>query len=826
MKINLFRPALLLFSLFLFSHSTAFCQPGPTTDANRKTGQAARVGVAPRLDGQLDDACWLQAPVMGDFVANSPSFGQPAAEKTEVRIVYTNEAIYVGAYLYQLHGKVRTDLCPRDDSGTGDQFHIAFDTYRDRQNAFRFQITASNVQLDGRMSPTNFDVSWDAVWESKVKLQPDGWSVEVRIPFSALRFPKTAEQTWGIQFARQIQYNNEFCTWSPVDPTGGGALPQWGDLAGLRDLDPPLRLSFSPYVAGSVQRSPISDDPPAFANSRSFSGGMDVKWGLSESFTLDATLIPNFGETRSDNTVRNLSPFEVQYAEQRQFFTEGTELFNKGEIFYSRRIGGTPLGFYDAANSLDSNEVLVKNPSETRLYNATKISGRTRSKFGIGFLNAISAPEHATIRNEETGAERDFATSELTNYNVLVLDQLLRNNSAIAFTNTSVLRQGQARDADVSALTFNLRDKSNTYEISGAGRLSQVFLPDSTCRGTRSELNLSKISGKWGWVLASVLSDPYYDPRDLGFNRRNNLFTQFAKASYSVYQQQGRWLYQYFEFSADNVFLYEPRQWESLELFLYGEAMNTRQMRFSGFINSRPVWYYDYFEARVPGRQYHHAPWIFVSPQFTTDARKKLFCRFELNAGESPIPKDPYIGIKIQPTWVASDHLRLSGSIGISKDHSNYGAVDWSDPDDIIFGRRNITTFDNQLSADYLFGPRMNLSLRVRHYWSQLYYHEYVHLNEDGSFSPSDWAMRGEDNTADENFNLFNVDFVYTWQFAPGSYLNLIWKDAIFSGDRDRAAGFIRNFDRTIHTPQDNTLTLKLIYWLDVGTKLQRGRRE
>lgn len=788
---------------------------GPTTDANRRKTTTRRVDIAPRIDGELNDACWAQADVLGDFVTNSPVFGRPAAERTELRIVYTDEAVYVGAYLYQPGDKIRTDLSQRDAGSTADELHIGFDTYHDRQNAFRFQVTAGNVQMDGRMSPlAGVDVSWDAVWDSEVKLHADGWSVEMRIPFSALRFPQSAEQTWGIQIARQIRYLNEFSTWSPVDPNGGGALPQWGDLSGLSNLNPPLRLAFSPYVAASVQRSPVSEDPVEFATARTISGGMDVKWGLNESFTLDATLIPNFGEVQSDNIIRNLSPFEIQYEERRQFFTEGTELFNKGNLLYSRRIGGTPALYPFVPFLADSSEVIRKNPSQQSLYNATKLSGRTRSKLGIGVLNAVAAPTEAVLKNEETGAERRIETAPLTNYNVVVIDQLLPNNSAVSFTNTNVLREGADRDANVSAATFNVRDKKNRYEIFGDGRLSAVWNQpgEAADKGFGYSLGVGKVSGMWTWVAAHFAADDHYDQSDLGLYQRNNYLRQFARIAYGNYQPKGNRLYTFFDLSVENTFLSFPRRWEAVEVNGFAETLTKSQNQFALSFGSRPFWYYDFFEPRIPGKQFYRAPYVYITPIYTTDQRKKFFASFALSFAESPIPNDPYISFSVSPTWVASDHLRITADFNATKDHSNFGAVNWDNPDDIIFGRRNITTFNNSVSGQYLFGPRMNLAIRARHYWAKLYYKEYLHLNDDGTLTHTEWQ-----GTADENFNLFNIDFVYTWQFAPGSFLNVIWKDAVFTFDRDREADFFDNWRHTMKAPDDNTLTIKLIYWLDAG---------
>ncbi len=790
---------------------------GPTNDSNRKTANAVRTDKPPHLDGELDDACWETAPILTDFITNSPNFGNPSVEKTELRLVYTDEAIYVGAYMYQAAKTIREDLCPRDGLASADALHIGFDTYRDRQNAFRFQITASNVQSDLKMSPENNDPTWDAVWDSRTKIHTDGWVVELRIPFSAIRFAKQPEQHWGLQIARQIQYVNEFSTWSPVDPIGGGAMPQWGNLEGIKAIEPPLRLAFSPYLAASLQRLPVNDDPLEYANSRTINGGLDVKWGLSESFTLDATLVPNFGEAQSDNIVRNLSPFEVPYEERRQFFTEGTELFGKGGLLYSRRIGGTPRGFYDAADNVGEHEILKQNPSQAQLYNATKLSGRTKSKLGIGVLNAVSAPSNAVIRNELTGEERRFQTSELTNYNVLVLDQALPNNSALSFTNTSVIREGVARDANVSAIAFNIRDRKNRFEAFGSSQYSLIFNPDYAPKdkpntGFGYNIGGRKVSGAWtGQVAHSALNDTY-DPGDLGFNQRDNFFRLFGAVEHGNFTERGKIASTFFFLNANNTWLYTPRQWESLEIEGFYDLVNTKRQDFSLYMTSRPIWYYDYFEPRVWGKKFFHAPYIFFSPSFSTNTSKRLFAQFQLSYGESPIPNDPYIGFQISPTWIVNDHLRLALGLNVSKDHSNFGAVNWDDNANIIFGRRDITTFDNVISVDYLFGPRMNITARARHYWANLYYHQYLHLNDDGTFSPSDWQ-----GSADENFNLFNVDFVYTWQFAPGSYLNLIWKESAFEGDAERGGTFGKNLDKTFRAPQNNSLTLKLIYWLDAG---------
>jgi Domain of unknown function (DUF5916) len=804
---------LCLFLFFVVSIFPVFSQV--TNDSNRKSLQAIRTENPPKLDGDLSDDCWKNAPIANDFISNSPVFGKPASEKTEVRVVYTDEAIYVSAYMYQPKGKIRTDLSKRDVETNADRFAVGFDTYLDRQNAFRFEISASGVQRDIRMSPEDFDPNWDAIWDAKVKVLADAWVAEVMIPFSAIRFAKSAEQTWGLQFARQIQAANELSTWSPVDPTGPGIVPQWGNLVGLKDLNPPLRLSFSPYFAGSVQRSPLGEEKSdGFSDGRTISGGADVKWGINAGFTLDATLIPNFGEVQSDNKVRNLSPFEVQYEERRQFFTEGTELFSKGNLFYSRRIGGTPNGIDAAVDAVNAGEILIKNPQQQQLYNATKLSGRTKSKLGIGILNAVAAPSFARIQNESTNEIRKFQTSELSNYNVLVLDQILPHNSSVSFTNTSILRNGVARDANVSALVFDLLDKSTTYFIYGSQKLSQIFENNDFKRGFSYNYRAGKSSGAWTWSGGVEGVNNRYNQSDLGFFRRNNYLAQSAQVGYSNYKQHKNILNYELGMNVENTFLNAPRLWEAFEVSGYGSLTTLKQRKFSLVFFSIPFWYWDYNEPRIQGKKHFHAPFGFISPSFSTDRRKKLFASFGFSFGESPIKNDPYLGFDFSPTWVANDHNIFKVSIELSKDFSNFGAVNWSNPEDIIYGRRNITVFENELGLEHLFTPRMSATMRVRHYWSKLYYNQYYHLQDDSTL------LDAPDFTAqqfDENFNLFNLDFVFSWQIAPGSFLNVIWKDAIFSYDKERFKNdpYLRNLRKTSSAPQDNSLAVKLIYYLD-----------
>src|SRR4030095_7443631 len=211
---------------------------------------------------------------------------------------------------------------------------------------------------------------------------------------------------WGLNITRRRRKTEQQGTWNPIDINVNGFLTQEGLWTGITNIKPPLRLQFSPYFSTYVNHFPYNK-PGVENTTTSFNGGMDVKYGINQAFTLDVTLIPDFGQVQSDPLVLNLTPFEVKYTENRPFFTEGTELFNKGNLFYSRRIGGTPVRFGDAYGSLGANEYVLKTPLESKLINATKISGRTKGGLGLGFFNAITKPMYATIEDSLSKNKRE-----------------------------------------------------------------------------------------------------------------------------------------------------------------------------------------------------------------------------------------------------------------------------------------------------------------------------------------------------------------------------------------------------------------------------------
>jgi hypothetical protein len=366
-----------------------------------------------KIDGNLEEKSWQMAPVAENFIQIRPKPGKPEVHPTQVRVLYDDIALYIGAVMYDHPDSILKQLDRRDNISNTDYFGVYLDTYLDKLNGYGFLVTAAGVQIDARYSSTGEDYNWNAVWESKVTINAENWTVEIKIPYSAIRFANTDAQTWGLNFKRQIRRTNESFFWNPVDPSVRGFLNQFGELGGINAIKSPLRLSLTPYLSGFYNSLPDKDNGHLISSG--ISGGADIKYGISEAFTLDMTLIPDFNQVPFDNLVLNLSPYEIRFAENRPFFMEGTELFNKGGFFYSRRIGGTPMYHGEVQKQLQAGESIISNPNTARLLNATKVSGRTREGLGIGVFNSITADTYATIRDGE-GQDRRMLTQPLTNY--------------------------------------------------------------------------------------------------------------------------------------------------------------------------------------------------------------------------------------------------------------------------------------------------------------------------------------------------------------------------------------------------------------------------
>lgn len=762
-----------------------------------------------QVDGILDEAAWRDAPVATDFIQNNPRPGKPASQKTEVRMLYDDVAIYVGATLYDVHNdSIARQLSQRDNTENADIFAVYFDTYNDRLNAFQFMVTASGVKVDVRISQAGDDLSWDAVWHSQVQVANGNWYVEMKIPFSALRFPKKDVQQWGINFFREIRRFREQSYWNHINPAIDGFVNQFGVLNGISDVQADTRLFFFPYASAYVEN--VSSPQMGSETNTIINGGMDIKYGINDAFTLDVTLIPDFGQVLPDNEVLNLSPFEVFFVERRQFFTEGTELFNKGDIFYSRRIGGTPVNYSRVASNLAPDETIVENPQETQLINSTKFSGRTNKGLGIGVLNSVTAPSYATIETGD-GIQRREMTNPFSNYNVFVLDQNLKNNSYISLINTSVWREGADYDANVTATDFKFMDKTNTWQAAGIGAVSQKYgTENGTDMGYRYFLDLGKVSGNFQYGLEHQLETDRYDPNDLGFLAANNEMATRLKLAYNVFEPYSIFLRSWTNFSFNHFRLYNP------SVFTGVTSEFSHRMLLKGFLmtnvslTAAPIGWKDYFETRTFD-QYYQAPRQYgVGGWISSDYSKVLSIDANFNYLDMHENNRHEFSYGISPRWRVSDRLFLITESNFIDQFDDIGFVNRDAEENIVFGKRDRRTIENLFTARYNFGPSMDIFFRLRHYWSKAEYDAYYTVGPEGALNPTDYAVNH-----DVNFNVFNIDLAFTWIFTPGSELSVVWKNVINEAGDEIPDTYFSNVENLLDLPQLNSLSVRVLFFVD-----------
>lgn len=769
---------------------------------------AVRISTPPDIDGLPDDEVWKSAKPGKNFVQQVPNPGQPCTQKSEIYVLYDNVAIYVGAKLFDDHpDSIMTQLTQRDEEGAADHFGVLFDTYNDDINAFGFFVSASGVQLDARYSAYGYDFEWNAVWQSAVELTDYGWAVELKIPYSALRIPQSETQSWGINFERGIRRNRQMAHWATIYPQIDGFVNQFGRLTGLSDIDPPVRLSVTPYVSGYLEHysgTPAGQNP----YSTSLNGGLDLKYGINDAFTLDLTLIPDFGQVQSDNLVLNLSPFEIQFNEFRQFFKEGTELFSKGDLFYTRRIGGEPLLRNSISAKLNAGDSIVTNPLATQLINAAKMSGRTQKGTGIGIFNAVSAKSFAGVESSQ-GIKRQEMTSPLTNYNVFVVDQNLRNNSYATLINTNVIRQGDFYDANVTATEFWFAGKEQRYSFNGGGALSQLYYTDSTDLGHSYNLEFAKIRGNFRYALGHDAKSDRFDPNDLGLLFRNNERSTYGAIFYNRFKPFGSFL----KFFSDASLSYRQRYAPSVftDLVLDGGA-GTALRNFLHF-GMNFEWYLvpslDYFEPRVNGRYFEIPSRLQINWWVSSNYANRFAYDVRIMQRDFMHSYRAARSLYLSPRYRVSDKLSFIYEWSLTKQFANQGFVNF-DNQDIIMGERDIRTIENILRTQYTFTNTMNLTFRLRHYWSVADYLDYYALSDDGKLLTSNYA-----GAHDVNFNAFNIDMVYTWVFAPGSEIRAVWKNSILTSDPDTSPLYIDNLDGTLSSPQLNSFSLKILYFID-----------
>lgn len=754
----------LVFISFLFF--TFWCH------AQKKTLQAELTKENILIDGKLDEPAWKNVSPATDFVMYQPDNGKPIPDnqKTEVKVLYNNDAIYIAATLHNDPSKILKEISQRDNFGTSDMFGVFINGFNDGQQNFQFFVSAADVQGDCIMTDANGeDYSWDAVWLSKAVLNDKGWAVEIKIPYAALRFSAADKQTWGINFYREIRRERKKYTWNLIDTKIGTFTQQNGNLEGIVNIKPPTRLFFMPYASYYLN---ASDSQKTYGTLK---GGMDIKYGINDAFTLDAILIPDFGQTKYDDQILNLGPFEQQFNENRAFFTEGTDLFNKGGLFYSRRIGGKP----SIDITLNDNEKIIEEVQNVNLINALKISGRTQKGLGIGILNAVTEKTFATIKDTLSGDTRRVVAEPLTNYNVLILDQRFRKNSSVTLINTNVTRNGHYRDANVTALAWDLRTKANTYSLSGNVKYSLINDTEDK-NGVFSTIRFAETSGNYRYSIGSDFVSKNFDPNDMGINFYTNYYNLYGNGNYRILNPTK--LFNTFRIDYDMYTEFNKESGKVQDNKVSAEVnLSTLKNNFYGAgIDLFPLNSHDYYEPRAENRYVIIPRKIEIWGSVSTNYNKKFaldlnpFIIFADEAGRMAY------GVDVGPRYRFSDKLLLTYAFSFLRRNNNKGYIDDFDDDDndntpetIVFANRNVITYSNTLNGKYAINSAMTLNLAVRQYWSYAENKDILELQQNGTLTPYPQYTKNKNSS----FYSWNTDLSYSWWFAPGSQLSVLYRN-------------------------------------------------
>jgi hypothetical protein len=835
-------------------------------------------GDVPKIDGVLDDEAWRFAPVATDFVQLEPREGEPATERTEVRVLYGDDALYVAFRAFDSSpDSIAAQLTRRDQGSYSDRVHVLVDSYFDRRTAFHFAVNPLGVKLDlYRFNDTEEDPSWDAVWEAAARIDDEGWAAEIRIPYSQLRFGNQDPQTWGINFAREIARRNETSIWAPIRQSDAAIVSKSGELRGLSGLGSPRRIELRPFTMARLARSPANPGNPFYRSNDFFSsGGLDLKYGVTNDLTMDVTVNPDFGQVEADPAQVNLTAFETFYPEQRPFFIEGAGIFNFGiglgdgdmgseSLFYSRRIGRPPQGRADPRGGY------AENPDLTTILGAWKLSGKTQGGWSIGLLHAVTAEETSRIATGD-GTRLEEPVEPFTNYGVARFQRDFREGrSAVGFIGTAANRHKDVAD-DLSLRSggytggFDVRHRfgeDNRFQVNGyllgshvrgspeAMDLTQrapsryFQRPDAdhveydptrtSLSGWAGSLDLFKMGGGyWRWGTSVVAKSPGFEANDLGYQREADLIVHAAFLGYHHHNPTRhfrRWSvsvngWHGWNFGGDHLALGGnvngsftlPNYWGGFA------GLNRDFVSFSdGALRGGPLlrgeastngWFGVFSDDRKAVRASWSNNWSRASESDSWSANTSLNVRWR-PSGRASISLGPFLSRTVNDAqWVQR----------VDAQESHY-----------VFGHLDQRTLGLTGRMDLTFLPDLTLQLYAQPFVSAGQYADFQQVADPRArsfrdrFSLVEAILQGGEYHADLNgdgiedrfrnpdFNIrqFRSTAVLRWEYRPGSLLYLVWSQGRNHFIQDGRFQVGESLGDLFRQDAENVVMLKVSYWI------------
>ncbi|MDP2321684.1 MAG: DUF5916 domain-containing protein [Acidobacteriota bacterium] len=809
------------------------------------------------VEGKLNEEIWLQAPVINEFVQREPADGQPPTMRTEARVAYDADAVYVAVRAFDTDAnRLVGILTRRDQRSPSDWIRIVIDSYFDKRSAYEFGVNPVGVKTDRYyFNDGNSDDSWDAVWDVEITRDGDGWSAEFRIPFSQLRFNVLSGGPVGFAVIREVGRLAETSSWPLLSRNANGFVSQFGEMRGLKMAGTPKKFELLPYTVGQVQTQAVDDADPINRSVDSGAAvGLDMKYAVTPGLTLTATANPDFGQVEADPAVVNLDAFETFFPERRPFFVEGSGTFrfnmdcNDGSctgLFYSRRIGRAPQGSANAGKGEFSNA-----PGAATIIGAGKLTGRLGG-FSLGALTAVTAREDAEIVGAGSVGYRSQTVEPLSSYTVLRARKEYANQSSLGLMTTAAIRQNDAYTSFLSdhalatGVDYDLR-LSRMYNISGylAGsrlegspesitRLQQNTVhgyqrPDAdyvevdtaatTLQGHAGAIGFGKISGERTRFNSNFgYKSPGFDSNDLGFLRRadektiSNWF-QWRNLTPGKYVRTRNFnLNQYasWNFGGDRLYsgLNLNTHWTFTNFFSIGGGYNIdaaplrdRVTRGGPAVLGNPgnsVWYYA-----------------------NTDNRKDLSFYYNGDVGGDRLGSSRY-GFNPGFNWRATSSMSLNMSVRYSVNHDQSQWVQnstlASGATRYLFALIDQKTVSINTRFNYTMTPTLSLQVYAEPFVSAGDYSNFKEL-VDGRAPEYGDRYRPVEHTGNPDFNIrsFRTTNVLRWEYKPGSALFVVWQAGKQGYENVGDFRFGRDFSGVFSAPSHNVFLVKFSYWLNM----------
>lgn len=839
---------------------------------------AARVGGVPvTVDGRLDEPAWAGAQEAGNFVQFQPNPGAPASQRTVARVLYDDDAVYVGARLYDsAPDSVVARLARRDDAVFSDWFFVLLDSYHDRRTGFAFGVNPRGVKVDLQYSEdTREDPGWDAVWDAAITRDADGWTAEFRIPLSQLRF-SAGSATWGVNFRRRLARLDEISDWSPVPRSGAAFVSAAGELTGLTNLRPRRRLEIQPYALSGVQTAPGDAANPFYRPADPTTAmGADVKYGLTSDLTLALTLNPDFGQVEADPSVVNLSGFETFLPERRPFFLEGAEILRPTfpqfpTVFHSRRIGRAPHGWVpDSALYADV-------PTATRILGAAKLTGKTAGGWSVGGLDAVTGAARAPFV-DALGNRGATTVEPLTNYGVWRIARDLRRGQTIlgavgTLTNRGLPASGELDFLPSAAYVLGVdglhRFAGGRLEIAGSllgsrvqgdtsainriqrSPVHRLDRPDAShlsydptrtsLTGYSANLMIQNRTGRWRFYADTRARSGGFEVNDLGYLGRADQVTSTAHVWYHQYRPGAVFRsWQAHTSSWANWSFGGERQWTGVSFWMNGQLKN--YWTIAGGT--------DYNLARLdpdalrggPALRGNASwwPWLSVDsdPRRAVTATLWLWHQFELGTGAGDAGAEGLIGIRPSDRLSISLGPRFNGVVTADQFVTNAtpgGGTRY------VRARLVQRTASLTFRAGLTITPALSLQAYAQPFVSAGAYTGFGRITDpkaatfSGRLSPygadqlsydagaTRYAVDADADGTPE-FNFANPDFTFRelranvvlrWEYRSGSTLFLVWSQGRQSTDGSGRLRLGSDVGNLLSAPGTNNLMLKVSYWM------------